>query len=217
MTSPNRATEAQLAEAEVVQTALTRTKANLERETTKMLLKAATREKVLAQEISNQEEKAETVIQEDTRVKALAQGISNQERVEIQEVTKVKVLAQEISNQEKAEMVIQEVTRVKVLRPAISNHARAMLKISNPVPLEMAIVQRLKQEVTLKKTTLLQELKSRTESLMIKKVPRQEVQTAGLLEKEKKKVGKDVQPLDLEVINLLCVAENLLNQKQTTD
>ena len=213
MTSPNRATEAQLAEAEVLRTALTGRKANLEREMTKKHLKAATREKV--QEISNQE-KAEMVIQEVTRAKAQAQGISNLEKAEKavnQEVTRAKVLAQEILNLEKAEMVIQEVTRAKALRPVISNHAPVMRKISNPVPLEMAIVQPLKPEVTSRKITLLQALKNLTESLMIKKAPLQEVRTAGLLEKEKKKAEKDARPLIHVAKNLLCAAENLLNRQ----
>ncbi len=116
MTSPNRATEALLAEAEVNQKVLTRAKASLAKRTIRKNLKLATRAKVQVQETSNQE-KAEMATQEVTRVKALAQETLNQEKAEteILEVTRVKVLDLEISNLEHLETATARLQKQEVI------------------------------------------------------------------------------------------------------
>ena len=99
---------------------------------------------------------------------------SNQEKKALQEVTRAKAQDRETSNLEKK--ALPEVTRVKAVKPGTSNQEHQ----------ELVMAKLLKQEVTSKKTTLLQVQKNHSESLMIKKVEALEVQTADLLEKEKK-------------------------------
>jgi len=200
MTSPTRATEAQLAKAEVAQIALTKERASLVRRM-KKTPQEATRVKALVREISNLEKK---VLQEATRVKALDRETSNQEKKALPEVTRAKAQDLETSNLEKAEKVVPpEVTRVKAVKRETSNQEHQ----------ELVMAKLLKQEVTSKKTTLLQVQKNHSESLMIKKVEAREVQTADLLEREKK-MATDRRLMHVVTKTPLSGVENQHHQKR---